>query len=154
SERGNARDIDIESVRDLKIVLDKVATATVIGHVSGIPEGTVAFVNVVDPEQHMNGNATDASGNFRIENAPAGTVDVQASMLMSGDRPPRSKRVTIDAKPNSETRVDLAFGKESSVHGRVKVNGVTFRGLIVAFHGNDFARGTTKTDGTYEVTLE
>jgi len=152
--RGAARDVDIEKVHEITILLENHPTATIFGHVSGV-EGSSRgqFVNATTTDGESQMGSIDVAGNYRIENAPTGTVEVQARMY--GSRGSRSsKKVVIDVTEGSETRADLAFGTAVVVQGRVTRANGPVAGVTVTFYGPSNANVITGPDGEYEAKLD
>ena len=122
----------MEKTHDLTIRLLKLPTSTIFGHVSGLDATTamvtgmrMGTVTALDAEPAT--APIDLHGNFRVLNAPAGTVEVQAESIdRAGTR--RSPRVFADAPAGSETRVDLAFATPVAIHGHVVRGGVPIAG--------------------------
>ena len=119
SEHGAVRDIDVTKVHELTIRLERTPAATISGRVTGIDVMTkpVSIIVTGVAGDSQSGGADDA-GNFRITDAPAGVVDVYA-VSIGGTRGRSTKHVSIDAAPNAENRVDLAFAPQIAIQGRV-----------------------------------
>src|SRR5205085_4391021 len=100
AQHGAARDVDIAQGAPVKIVLEKSETATIFGRVSGAANGRIMVTASADAEQTQSA-AADSGGNFRMLNAPAGKIEVQA-FLVNGERLEKSAAVSIDAKAGSE----------------------------------------------------
>jgi protocatechuate 3,4-dioxygenase beta subunit len=111
--------IDVaESARtSLEIVLEPVATGTVVGRVRGLGEDwSVRTVNVSGADGNASGSIDDA-GDFRVEEAPAGAVTVEAQLWSAR----RSRTVATEAEvpAHGEVRVELRLDEGSAVEGRV-----------------------------------
>jgi len=151
SERGTVRDVEIEKTPHVKIVVEKAETATIVGHVNAGSMGDAPiWVNVIASPEDSQHVQADSGGNFRITNAPAGMVEVEA-LSIKGERTATSRRVAVEAKPGAEVRVDLSLVQEAHVHGVVHWNKVEIPGMIVTFDG---AFAVTKNDGSYELTVQ
>ena len=153
-ERGAAKDVDVEKIRELVVRLEKIPTATIFGHVSGLDSAIsnrMVSARPLDGDQVL--TAIDAGGNFRMENAPAGSIEVRAEMFARGATR-RSPKVTIDVAAGSETRVDLAFAAPIAVHGHVLRGSTPIAGASIRFSGPGFTTAVTGAEGAYEAALD
>ncbi|HEY8181529.1 MAG TPA: carboxypeptidase regulatory-like domain-containing protein [Thermoanaerobaculia bacterium] len=152
-ERGTIKDVDIENRHDLTIQLNRVPTGTIFGHVTGLTgSSTNRFVSVLPTDAEGATAPIDNSGNFRAENVPAGTVEVVAQTY--GARTSRtSKKVIVDVAAGSESRVDLEFPAQVTIHGRVLRGSEPIAGAAIAFYGSQSANAVTGADGTYEASM-
>lgn len=135
--RGAAKDIDIEKVQELTIPLDRTPTATISGHVSGLePSWSMRYVEAQGADAATGRAEIDAAGNYHMEHAPAGTVEVTAiagpTVDMAG-LARHTKSVSVDVASGSEVRIDLAFQPQVAVHGRVTRGGAPLAGATVQF---------------------
>jgi hypothetical protein len=103
----------------------------------------------------MNDGAAQAvigrDGAFRLENAPAGEVELRAQAMNARERattPPVRVTVTADA----DVEATLAFRNDITVRGTVSEGGTPAAGRNVEF-SNDRQQWSTRTgeDGTYEI---
>src|SRR6202030_2105862 len=101
---------------------------------------TRCLVTVRNSDGESRGAAIDADGNYRIDDAPGGGIEVFAEAEGSDFRQV-SKSVFAEAAPGSETRLDLAFTPQVAVHGRVTRGGTPLEHDTVRF-------GVTDTEGT------
>ena len=154
--KGVVKDVDVEKTHEITIRLEKHPTALLTGHVNGLDAAsTMRIVNAKNEAGETKMGLIDAAGNFRLE-APAGLVEVTAQMG-TGARGFRSTRaVTIDAPPNSERRVDLAFENQVTLRGAVTRGGAPAPGLRINFSGSgtSSASANSSAEGTYEVTID
>jgi len=157
-ERGELKDVDVAKTRELTIRLEKAATATIFGRVTGLGTKDMGlsmqpFVTVNVAEGDTQTAAVDAGGNYRIENAPAGVVEVQARS--GGRRGWRSSaKSTVELRVGSETRVDLAFAEQVTVRGHVTRGGAPLGGVTVSWDGESNSSALTGADGAYEAAVD
>ena len=152
-QRGAAHDIDIEKVHNVTITLENRPTATIVGHVTGFDSSARPMVTATGGEDDIQSAAIDLSGNYRMENAPIGSVEVQAQMYSRhGAR--NSKRVTVDVAAGAEVRADLAFATPVSVHGHVTRGGTPIGGATVRFYGPGSVNAVAGPDGAYEAMVD
>lgn len=149
SARGAVRDVDIEKTANVKIVVEKAETGSITGHVNGAIADAPVWVNVIASPEESKHVQADSGGNFRVPNAPAGRVEVEA-FSFNGQQRAESRRVVVDVKPGTESRVDLSLVQQVSVHGIVHWNNAEFPGMVVHF---DHAFAVTNNDGGYEMKL-
>jgi hypothetical protein len=151
------QDVDPTRQREVTISLDPAPQGVVYGMVTGLTElpGKITrravFVHTV--ERGVEGTIDDA-GNFRVENAPAGTVTIVAQLeTTTGSRASQPKRVEVVA--GQETRVDLDLGGTTAVRGRVTHEGKPLQRARVVFADPTGvgASASTGADGRYEVSL-
>jgi protocatechuate 3,4-dioxygenase beta subunit len=153
--RGAAKDVDIEKVHELTILMDSAATATISGHVGGLePSWSMRYVEARGADEATGRAEIDAAGNYRMEHAPAGTVAVSAiagpTVDMAG-LAKHTKSVSVDVAPGSEVRADLAFLPQVTVHGRVTRGGAPLEGATIQFSYEQHA--TTAAGGSYSLQL-
>jgi hypothetical protein len=152
-QRGEVRDIDIAKAHDITITLQSRPTATIYGHVTGDDSYSRSQVSASTSDADMQTARIDLSGNYRMDHAPVGNVEVQATSYgLRGSH--MSKRVTIDVAAGAEARVDLAFAPAVAVHGRVTRSGNPLGGVSVSFYGSANATTITAADGAYETSLD
>jgi hypothetical protein len=154
NERGAMHDVDVAKTQELTIRLERKAVATIAGHVSGIDVMTdqvTVHVSALDGDTRDGG--VDPAGNFRITNAPAGVVEVSAGVV-SRNVAWLTKKVTVDAPPNSESRVDLVFTPQVTLNGRVTRGETPLPGITVMLIGDASTRVMTGRDGSYSLTLD
>lgn len=153
---GTIRDFDIRAGAAPRIVLT--SGGVIYGRVLGLQESEKANAQVIvsGPGSGADG-PVDASGNFRIEGTPVGTVRVYASTRGSfaGGRESAWKSVEVTA--GTPAPVDLEFNTGTTIRGRVTRGGRALPGAIVRFDPRSATaqtRGATTADngGNYEVT--
>ncbi|HEX8170062.1 MAG TPA: carboxypeptidase regulatory-like domain-containing protein [Thermoanaerobaculia bacterium] len=153
---GSVDDFDVSSGAPLRIVMH--AGGTIYGHVSGLSADELANATV---EVRGSGSdamsPVDASGNYRIDGAPLGTVQVRASIgrgFGPGGRSSASQ--TVEVQPGSAQQVDLHFRADTTIRGRVTRNGQPLGGATVNFQPRSGAQAsgnaTTDEQGNYSVT--
>ena len=159
SKKGYAiaiqRDVDLTAGRPIRLVLT--AGGVLSGHVTGLSDKELQQTTV--SAQSPTGNASapvDASGSFRIEGAPIGTVRVSARVGegMSGFKISSPKTVQVEA--GAPAQVDLEFKSATVIRGRVTRNGQAVSNAMVMFmpkagRTSGLANGTTDGSGLYEV---
>ncbi len=151
-------DVDPGQRREVTIELDGRGRGVVFGTVSGLPRdsGKMARGTVFAQSTERGAEGMiDASGNYRIENAPAGLVDIAAHVeTAAGSRSTVRKRVALS--PGQTMRVDLDLTPALIVSGRVThgASKPVARAQVV-FHNEEFGmvNATTREDGTYEAGL-
>jgi protocatechuate 3,4-dioxygenase beta subunit len=156
SEKGKAelKDLDVATAGPVRLVIDR-ARAVLTGVVSGLgerPDGSEQLVMVtVKGEGGQAFAPADASGAFRIADAPAGRVAVVAvAMAPGGMRSSETVELTLAA--GTETATSLAFKDDLVLTGTVTRLGSAVPNANVAFAAE--ARGasaTTDREGRYEV---
>lgn len=154
AQRGAVRDVDVENVHELTIRLEEMPTATIVGHVTGLdPSWPTRFVGATNLENVSSAGEINAEGDYRIENAPAGTVRVEALAGEGLKETHRTRAVEADVAPGSEVRVDLAFSAPLTVHGRVTRGGAPLEGVKVRFRSYEQVAATTDVNGAYTLSL-
>ena len=74
---GSIEDVDISTGAPVRIVLK--TGGTIYGRITGLTAQELALTQVSASGETYQEGTVDASGNYRIEGAPSGTVRVQAS---------------------------------------------------------------------------
>ncbi|HEV2719721.1 MAG TPA: carboxypeptidase-like regulatory domain-containing protein, partial [Thermoanaerobaculia bacterium] len=147
------RDVEVPAPAALRLVMK--GGAVIAGRVLGVTsaEMSAAVVDAASPDGSASASP-DAGGNYRIEGAPAGTVRVSGHIgSAAGARtaPVQSVRVEAGATAN----VDVDFGSDVVVRGRVTRGGAAVPGALVSFApraaGQRFARGAADENGRYEI---
>jgi protocatechuate 3,4-dioxygenase beta subunit len=147
-------DVDITTSGPLRILMH--GGGIITGHVTGL--SPTELQNATVHAYSAAGNASapvDASGAYRLEGAPLGTVRVsaQAGQFLTGRAAP-TQSVQID--PGTTVNVDFDFASDITVTGRVTRNGAPVPGAIVAFtpRGPSMrsARGPADNNGVYSIT--
>jgi protocatechuate 3,4-dioxygenase beta subunit len=154
--QGVVRDFDISSGAPLRIVMT--SGATIYGHVSGLSAAELSHAQVTAWATGDDAGAeVDASGNFRIEGAPSGSVRIQAETRSGmGGAQRNSPMKTIDVAPGAMAQVDLEFSNDTTVRGRVTRNGRPLGNAMVDFLPNGrsgtHVRAQADATGSYSAT--
>ncbi len=152
---GMLRDFDVSAGAPIRIVM--ATGGTITGHITGLSadEMQQATVQASSPGGNASG-PVDASGNFRIEGAPSGTVRVSAYIGggMMGGRTSQVKSLQLEA--GGSAQVDIEFAR-STVRGRISRDGKAAAQSMVMFapqksKAQTSARTSTDANGNYEVT--
>jgi hypothetical protein len=153
-ERGAVKDVDVEKVHELTITLDALPAATIFGHVSGLdPAWTIRYVTANNLDGASKTTSIDAAGDYRIENAPAGIVDVSAVAGAQGINR-QAKSGSAEVAAGSELRVDLAFVPQVGVHGRVTRGSAPLEGATVRFGYSPAQQAMTGAGGVYSLQVD
>lgn len=153
---GTARDVDISSGAPVRITLK--TGGTIFGHVSGLTDADLAHTTVEARGPNGSSEApVDATGNYRIEGAPTGTVRVSAEVSQGFAQNRTSPLKSIQLEAGGAQQVDLAFLNETTIRGRVTANGKPLASAIVSFYPRSAkaqtnANATTDENGNYSVT--
>jgi protocatechuate 3,4-dioxygenase beta subunit len=154
--KGNGRleGVDPETAGPLRIVLARAPRATLTGKVvglSGAGELVFAQVNASNEEGDGGQALVDASGAFRMEEAPAGRLTVVAEASTPGTNR-HSRAVEVTLAPGAEGQVVLEFAG-NVVSGLVSREGRPVSGASVSFDGPGLVSTEAHTDlrGRYEV---
>jgi 5-hydroxyisourate hydrolase-like protein (transthyretin family) len=156
---GRVEDYDAASGAPLRIVMR--TGGSIYGRVTGVSPKELAMVEVQAFGNRTQASASvDAQGNYRIDGAPTGSVQVHAMIspratMGAGYRTTRSH--TLQVEPGSSQQVDLEFRGDVTVRGRITRNGQVMRGGSIMFHpkASDQAAasgGTIDDQGQYSVT--
>src|SRR5207253_7884886 len=109
-----------------------------------------------------------ASGNYRAEGAPTGTVRVSAELSRGFSDMRTTETKTVELAPGASAQLDLEFVSNTVVRGRVTRNGAPLANASVMFlprggQSSTQSRTTTDdagnytasglTDGTYDVSV-
>ena len=158
---AEVRDVDPAKEQELVISLDPKPRGVVYGTVSGIPPvagGGGKYVRRVVMVQSPDGageGPIDEAGNYRIENAPLGMVNVVAHVQAAPGTTRSSVRKHVEVVAGQPLRVDLELAGNVTVSGRVTHEGKALAGAHVGFTSDDgvMASATTREDGGYDVAL-
>jgi protocatechuate 3,4-dioxygenase beta subunit len=154
---GMARDFDISLGAPVRIIMKSGGIIT--GHVTGLTPSELSTATV--SAQTANGGTSapvDASGNFRIEGAPLGTVRVGARTggmgMGSGAKSTPIKSVEVAA--GGSATVDLEFKNDTVIRGRVTRGGKPMATAMVIFmpknaKASTNASASTDGSGNYEL---
>jgi len=159
SKQGNAtgsvEDFDISSGAPIRIVLP--AGGVIYGRVSGLSDADLRQVTVrASGSPGGASSVVDASGNYRIEGAPTGTVRVAAYVEnMAAGRSSPAKSVTLEA--GGSVQVDIDFPVDIVVRGRVTREGKPVAGARVMFVSSETTsritgQASSDENGQYSIT--
>jgi len=148
---GSSRDVDVEQVHEITIQLHHSASGVVTGRAIGIPASftrrTIA-VDGVGKAKLMN-----PDGTFRVERVPAGPTTVSATIgNLSGRTRTVSKAIEVPA--GGEASVELVFGTQRVLTGRVTHRGRPVSGARLTFQGSSPLSAVADSDGRYDERLE
>ncbi len=152
---GRLPDYDITGGAPPRIVLT--SGGVIYGQVTGLTPDELQRATVNAGSSSGSASApVDASGSFRIEGAPVGTVRVSANTGggMIGGKSSPVQSVQVDS--GSQVQVNIAFRSDMVVSGMVTRNGQPVQGAVVNFSPKDATaqtRASTSTDssGRYSV---
>ena len=154
---GVLEDFDITGGAPVRITLK--TGGTIYGRVAGLTREELANAAVEARNGRNYASASvDASGNYKLEGAPLGTVQLVASVMspsLGGRRTTQMQTVEVEA--GSSRQVDLEFRSDVSISGRVTHNGAPLQGASVMFSprgGSGQANAGVSTDdqGRFTVT--
>lgn len=157
NRHAEVRDVDVTKRREVNIELERDQRASVYGTVTGIPrlpgKSVRRVVFVAGGDRGAEGQI-DNAGNYRIEDAPAGAVEVVAH-FETPEVTLSSLRKRVELAPGETARVDLDLTGSIPVRGRVTHASRPLAGARVTFSSEQsfFASATTRPDGTYELAL-
>lgn len=149
--------VDVGQRREVNIELGNKSRAVIFGTITGMPRtgGRAPRGHVFAQAANHGAEGTiDAAGNYRIENAPTGTVDVTVEMQTAqGSGATARKRVEV--APGQTIRVDLDLTPALTVSGRVTRGSKGVPRAHVAFMSEEhgFVAAVTRDDGSYEIGL-
>jgi protocatechuate 3,4-dioxygenase beta subunit len=149
---GQVKDIDITATGPISISLK--TGGVIYGTVRGLPPADMGHITVMASSPKGNASApVDASGSFRIEGAPVGTVRVSAQKRDGLNESAQSPMKSIQVEAGTPTQVDLEFDVSIVVTGRVTRNGVPLANAPMSFLPNtreaSVIRTNTDNDGSY-----
>lgn len=153
---GVLDDVDVSTgANNLRIQLR--TGGTIYGRVLGLSEQELAGTTVIARSGRSSSSApVDAAGNFRVEGAPIGTVQVSAMAASRSYTDRRSSGTeTVEVQAGNAVQVNLEFHNDTLVRGRITRNGVPLGGASVTFQprGGSRASGSSTADegGNYTV---
>lgn len=159
SGRTVLEDVEPAARKEIVLALNPTPRGVIYGTVRGIPHdlpGSIVRRTVVAYRPHDGAEATiDESGNYRMENTPTGMVLLWARVNSSTEGYRLSTQKHVDVPSEGELRVDLQFGGEVRVTGRVTYDHEPVAGASVRFAGPEDSAMTAGTngDGMYDVML-
>jgi protocatechuate 3,4-dioxygenase beta subunit len=153
------RDVDPSQKREVVINLDPEPRGVIHGTVTGLPRNLGGKITrravFVQGDQRGADAPIDETGNYRVEDAPTGTVWVIAQ-LESPSTSRSSVRKRVEVAPGQQVRVDLDLSPALTVRGRVSLEGRPLASARVVFLSDENAVGasaSTNQDGSYELAL-
>ena len=157
---AEVRNVDPTKEKELVISLDPKPRGVVFGTVTGIPAtlGGGKYVRRVVMVQAPDGaaeGAIDEAGNYRIENAPLGTVQVIAHLQAASDTTRSSVRKQVEVVAGQPVRVDLELSGNVMVSGRISHEGKGLAAAHIGFTSDEgvMASAITRDDGGYDLAL-
>lgn len=152
-------DVEPAARRELVLELNPTPRGVIYGTVRGLPHdlpGNIVRRTVVAYTPNDGAEATiDESGNYRMENTPTGMVLLWARISSSTESDRLSTQKHVEVPGGGELRVDLQFGGEVRVTGRVAYDQKPAVDASVLFAGPEGSTMTVRTngDGTYDALL-
>ena len=150
--------VDVAQRREVTIELEGKGRGVIVGTVTGMPRvgGKMLRGTVYAQSSQIGAEGTiDPAGNYRIENAPAGSVDVVAHVeTQQGTRSTTKKRLELAA--GQTLRVDLDLTPSLLVSGRVthgSSKAVARAHIVFNNESAGMVSAITREDGSYEVGL-
>lgn len=153
---GVAEDVDIASGAPVRITLR--TGGTIYGRVTGLTPGELEQTQVEARSGRTSAAApVDASGNYKVEGAPVGTVQVVAQVMSrtrSGFK--SSSTQTVEVAAGGSQQVDITFRGDIVIRGRVTRNGTPLSNANVTFipkgtSQRAMASGSTDEQGMYSI---
>jgi hypothetical protein len=142
------RDVDVSTGVPVRIVL--ASGGVIYGFVRGLPEQELAMTIV--EVRGSDGTAmanVDASGAYKLEGVPAGTVTVRATMSGRGFASRKtSPAQTVEMASGSSRQLDVEFRSDTVIKGRVRRNGQPVPGAGVMFMPKPGSGGQTSASTT------
>ena len=120
---GRVKDVDIAAGTPVRIVMG--SGGTLYGVVRGLTEQELTTTMVeARSSEGMASGGVDATGAYRIEGVPAGTVSVRATMMGRGFANRKSSAAqSVEMAAGSSRQVDIEFKSDTVIRGRVRRNG-------------------------------
>jgi hypothetical protein len=151
--QATVEDFDVTTGAQVRLTL--AAGGTVYGRVLGLAPAELARaeVDVFGSGRNFSSARVDAQGNYRLEGAPVGSVQIQASVADTvGYR--TSARKVVEVTAGGSHQVDLEFRGDVVIQGRVTRNGLPLANTSVNFFpkGQQAAgAGQTDEQGHYTI---
>jgi len=147
-------DVDVSAGAPLRLIMS--SGGTIYGRVTGLEEKDYAFTTVQANSGRNNASAAvDPSGNYRIEGAPTGTVQVMAMVRTPSFDYRTSPSQSVEITAGSSQQVMIEFRGDTVLQGHVTRNGSPLPGASVYFQSTGGGRtgaGVTADDqGMYRV---
>ncbi|MEO8382730.1 MAG: carboxypeptidase regulatory-like domain-containing protein [Acidobacteriota bacterium] len=147
-------DVDISSGSPIRMIMG--AGGTIYGQVSGLPESDYANTTVQAFSGRISASASvDPTGNYRIEGAPVGTVQVSAMVRSASFDYRSSTPETVELTAGGSQQVNFEFRGDTVLQGHITRNGIAAGGVMVSFQslggGRANASVTADDQGAYRV---
>lgn len=152
---GSLEDVDISSGTPIRIELR--TGGTIYGRVLGLSERDLSNVTVTARTSRTSAAAAvDPQGNFKIDGAPIGTVQVSAAVESPSFTDRRtSASQTVEVTAGSAQQVNIEFRSDTVIRGRVTRNGMPLGGANVSFYSSSRSQTnasvTTDDQGSYRL---
>jgi protocatechuate 3,4-dioxygenase beta subunit len=153
---GIRRDVDVATENNVRITMKTGGTIT--GHVGGLSGHDLETATVTANSPTGNASApVDATGNYRIEGSPSGTVRVAARTgQMFGGTSRSAPSKTVQLEPGGTVQVDIDFVSDTVIRGRVIQNNKPVGNANVSFfprQGKTQTNSSARSDanGNYEI---
>jgi protocatechuate 3,4-dioxygenase beta subunit len=154
--RATIENVDPAQGGALRLVLERTPTAVIHGRAVGFAGGGASMV-MVEAQSTADGGASqtaavDASGAFRMEEAPTGPVKVQGHAFSMEGSVRSSRAVELTIAPGSETEVAIEFADDVVVRGVVTRERAVVPFATVTFSSpQGQAAARTDAQGAYEM---
>ncbi len=128
------KDVDVAAAgAPVRLVLK--SGGTIYGYVRGLSADELTSTTVEARGVESSATATvDATGAYRLEGVPAGTVTVRATMMGRGFTSRKtSPSQTVEMAPGASRQLDLEYRSDTVIKGRVRRNGQPLSGASVMF---------------------
>ncbi len=152
---GQLADFDITGGAPPRVVLK--SGGTLFGHVGGVADADLSKVTVTARSSSGSSEATvDATGNYRMDGAPTGTLRVSATLMRSFNDVRSTNVQSVDLAAGGSAQLDLQFASDTTITGHISRNGVPASNSTINFspRGGSIqtrAAGPTDDNGNYSV---
>lgn len=152
---GIVEDVDISSGAPVRITLR--TGGTLYGRVTGLTPAELESTQVEARSGRASAVATvDRNGNYRIEGAPTGTVQVNAQVLSRSRSFKSSSAQTVTLEAGGSQQVDINFRGDIVIRGRVTRNGKPLPNASITFIPKGTSQrgvnsGSTDEQGMYSI---
>ncbi|HEX8253635.1 MAG TPA: carboxypeptidase regulatory-like domain-containing protein, partial [Thermoanaerobaculia bacterium] len=146
--QATVEDVDISSGAPVRITL--AAGAVITGRVSGLSPQDLPTTTVEARAGRTYASASvDGQGNFRMEGAPTGTVQISAVVASRDISARRSSATqTLELEPGGSQSVDIVFRNDITIRGRVTRNGAPLATASVMFNPRRGSQAQTSVSAT------
>ncbi|MHB9000069.1 MAG: carboxypeptidase regulatory-like domain-containing protein [Thermoanaerobaculia bacterium] len=144
-------DVSSSQETPLRIVLKKLATGSVVGTVRGRrAESTMLMISTSSDRSGDSSVTVDESGNYRLDQVPAGTATIELSVM--SESASRDIRKNVHVPAGGEARLDFDIDDVRRIDGRVTLDGEPLLNAQVSFEIGDASggRAQTRAGGAYE----